>query len=336
MLNRPTPGARPGKSPRGLALDQLPHADLDSNQLLRAAMHDLLVDRRQERRGRMLRLALYALAFALPALMYLGTWFRSGLPAWVPGADSVGVVRIDGEMSSGSAAGADQVVPALRRAFEARAVRAVVLAIDSPGGAPAEAERIFTALQALRVRYPKPVVAVIGGQGASAAYLVAIHCDRIYAGRYSLVGSIGALLTGWDAHELVERHGLRQRLYTSGPLKALMNPFVPMAESGERRARDLVGRIADTFGRDVAERRQLALTAELVSGTVWDGDAAKDLGLVDELATLDQVLASRWAGLPIRVFGASAGSSFGLASADWVGRAMARAVQALDSSWALR
>lgn len=327
---------RPSAKRRGLALDQLPQTELEPQQLLRAALRDLLTDRRHERRVRLLRLSLYALALALPTFMYLSTWVHAGLPVWWPGADTVGVVRIEGEMTPDSAAGAERVVPALRQAFESRSVKAVVLAIDSPGGAPAEAERIFTALDSLRARHPKPVVAAIGNQGASAAYMVAVHCDRIYAGRYSLVGSIGALLAGWDAHALLERNGVSHRLYASGPLKSMMNPFVAMSDAGEQRAKELVARIADTFGKDVAKRRGIALGPDITSGTAWDGQAAKALGLVDEVATLDEVLASRWSGLPVREFGKGSIGGLGPSSVDWTGRALARAIELVQSSWALR
>jgi protease-4 len=322
------------KPSTGLALDALPATDLDPQQLLRAALSDLLKDRRSERQTRTLRLTLYVVVFTLPALMYLSTWGLTQLPSWIPGPDAVGVVRIDGEISVDAPAGADNVVPALRRAFESPAVRAVVLAIDSPGGSPSEAERIYTALGQFRAAHPKPVVAAIGGHGASAAYMVAIHCDRIYAGRYSLVGSIGALLVGWDAHELLARHGVSQRLYASGPLKSMMNPFLPMEAGAEARAREIVGRIADAFGRDVGDRRGLSITPELASGTVWDGQTAVGLHLVDEIATLDQLLASRWAGLAVHEFGGRSAAGFGLSSL--VERALARTLGAQLSGWSVR
>lgn len=134
---------------------------------LRAALRDLLLDRRKERRSRNLRAFLYFLIFALPMAFYGVLWARSA--GWLrarPPTDVVGVVRIEGELADGNAASAHRVLPALRRAFESDRVKAVVLSIDSPGGAPLEAERIFSALEAWRKTHPKPVVAVINNLGA--------------------------------------------------------------------------------------------------------------------------------------------------------------------------
>jgi protease IV len=294
---------------------------------LRAALHDVLLDRRSERRSRNLRALMYFLIFALPLVFYAALYARTaGWLKFGPSADVVGVVRIEGEIADGNAASAERVLPALRKAFESERVKAVVLSIDSPGGAPLEAERIFSAIDAWRKTNPKPVVAVINNLGASAAYMVALHSDRIYAGRYSLVGSVGAILSGWDAHEALARLGLKQRVYASGDLKSMMNPWVDMSAQSHAKAQELVDQMGRAFAQDLTAQRGAKLPAgvNLASGGVWAGEQAHKLGLIDEVATLDQVLKTRWPELRTHEFGpGGTGLPFAQTVGAWLGQVFA-------------
>lgn len=323
----------------GDALGQLPIGDVDHGMMMRAAFLDLLADRRSERRSRMARAILYFLMFALPAFLYVGFYAWSAGVRIGPSGDVVAVVRLEGEMADGALASADRVIPMLRKAFESDRVKAVVLSIDSPGGAPLEAERIYTALESWRQSHPKPVVAVINNLGASAAYMVALHADRIYAGNYSLVGSVGAILSGWDAHEALGRIGLSQRIYASGELKSMMNPYVPMSPEAERKARELVDNMGRSFRAELAQQRQSKLAAgvDFGSGGVWGGAEAQRIGLVDEVATIDQVVKTRWPALAIHDYGPKAGGlPFAGASADWLSQVLAKTVALIQQPMALR
>jgi protease IV len=314
---------------RGGALDHLPAGEVEPNLIFRAAMLDLLTDRRSERRSKNWRGALYFIMFALPTILYATMYARSTGLRFGPSTDVVGVVRLEGEMADGALASAERVIPALRKAFESTHVRAVVLSIDSPGGAPLEAERIYKAIDSFRKTHPKPVVAVINNLGASAAYMVALHADHIVAGNYSLVGSVGAILSGWDAHEALNRLGLSQRVYASGELKSLMNPFVPMSPQSERKARDLVEQMGGAFVAELKQHRQarLAPGVDFGSGGVWGGGEAQRLGLIDEVATIDQVVQTRWPGLSVHEYGPRAGGlPFTTAAASWLQDVLAKTV----------
>jgi protease-4 len=261
-----------------------------------ALIADLLRERRLERRWKWVtRTILIGGSLAL-SLLYFVLWapqlgWRVG-----PIGDVVGVVRIDGEIAQGSPASSERLVPALRRAFESPRVKAVVLAIDSPGGSPGEAERIYRALESLRSQHGKPVIAVVGNVGASAAYLIALHADKIFAGQYSLVGSVGAVLAGWDLHRAAERLDVSQRLYASGPLKSMLSPFQPVTEAADAKARALIREIGEVFVSEVKKVRgdKLSSEVDVGSGEVWLGPDAKRLGLIDEIGTLEEVIRSRW------------------------------------------
>ncbi|OYU92396.1 MAG: S49 family peptidase [Burkholderiales bacterium PBB5] len=313
---------------------------MDQSLVFRAAFKDLLLDRKAERRSKGWRAVLYFLMFVLPAGLYWGfyAWSSGGL-RFGGGDDAVAVIRIEGEIADGNLASANRVIPTLRKAFEAERVKAIVLSIESPGGAPLEAERIYTALESWRQRHPKPVVAVINNLGASAAYMVALHADRIYAGNYSLVGSVGAILSGWDAHEALGRVGVSQRVYASGELKAMMNPYLPMSPEAEHKARDLVNTMGKAFRAELVALRKdkLADGIDFGSGAVWGGAEAKRIGLIDEVATIDQVVKTRWPDLVVDDMGPrSGGLPFAAAAASWMGEVIAASTARLRADVSLR
>ena len=288
---------------------------------MREQHHELVSERKSERRWKtFFQLGLIGIPL-LGTIAYV-IFFTSAMGfQWGPFGSVVGVIRIDGEISSQSVASAKHVIPILEKAFANPSVKAVVLSIDSPGGAPAESERIYTAIETLKRKHQKPVVAVINNMGASAAYMIAIHADKIYAGKYSLVGSIGAIITAWDLHKAIERVDVAQHVYASGQLKALLNPFAPVSQEADAKAKLLVSQVGATFLGEVKRARSATLKANVDygSGEIWGGQEAKDLGLVDGISTLDEVVATTW-GLKTYDFGPSQ-DTFGLFSASLEGLA---------------
>jgi protease-4 len=294
---------------------------LDQNTVLLALVKDLLVDRRATRRQKLATSLIYFLMIATPIVLYVWLYAQAvGLRSGPAAASTVGVVRIEGVISQDSMASADRVIPALRRAFESPRIKAVVLAIDSGGGSPVEAERIYRAVDAWKKETGKPVVAVIGNIGASAAYMIVLHADSIYAAQYSLIGSIGAVLQGWDFHRALDRLSVSQRVYASGNLKSMLNPFLPMSPEAEDKARALVQEMGEQFRAELDRMRAGKLKADVnySSGEVWGGLEAQRVGVVDEIGTLDDVVKARW-NAPIHDFGPRSPSMpFATAAADWL------------------
>ena len=280
--------------------------ELNEETIARGLIKQLLTDRKAERRSRVIKAGIYFLIFGLPALLYLGAFVYMNGVRWVPTQESIGVVRIEGEIGVGQNASAEQVIPALKAAFESPKIKAVVLAIDSNGGSPVEAERITNAMATLKARHHKKVVAVIGNAGMSAGYMIAMHADKVYAARYSLVGSIGAVMAAMDYHQALDRDGVTQRVYASGPLKAMLNPFLPTTEMAEQKAQALVNQMGSQFRADVAKLRPgLRKGFEYGTGESWGGQEAQRIGLVDELGTIDDVIEKTWQ-LPAHDFGPGA------------------------------
>lgn len=137
-------------------------------------------------------------------------------------------------------------------------------------------------------------MAVIGGIGASAGYMIAAHCDEVVAGRYSLVGSIGAIMTSWNASALPQKLDVEQMVFASGELKGMLNPWKAPSPADRAKAQTLVDELAQVFIEDVKTQRGKKLnpgSINLYSGEVWAGDQALKLGLIDRIGTLSDVVA---------------------------------------------
>ena len=162
-------------------------------------------------------------------------------------------------------------------------VKAVIVAINSPGGTTAGGEELYEALSALREK--KPVVAVIGELGASAAYMTAIATDRIFARRLSIVGSIGVLYQHVDASKLLGTIGIDLDKVATGPLKA--EPDYDEAMTPEVRA-SLQSMVDDSFQwfvDIVSERRGIARpqTLALADGRIVTGRQGMEAKLIDAI-----------------------------------------------------
>ena len=267
----------------------LPTGEELRHDITSALFHDLIVERRSNRRWALVKRSALVLLFLCGFASY--GYFYAKFEGWslIPSSPLLGVVRISGEISDKSIARADRVIPALKKAYESENVKAVAILINSPGGAPVEAERINNAISTLQKKHPKPTYAVIGSIGASAGYMVAMHADEIYAGRYSLVGSIGAVLASWDVHKALARFDVYQHVFASGELKAMLNPFTEPTSASSAKAQSLVTTMGERFHAELLSSRGEKLASEQAFGTgeVWGGDEARNLGLVDRIGTLE-------------------------------------------------
>lgn len=266
-------------------------------QATRMLVKEVLANHRAERRWKLARRSLYALSIVVGIAISIRFSFPEAfdLPG---GGDKVAIISIKGNILSGAPASADQVVPALRKAFERNDVKGVILRIDSGGGAPSEAERINTAINELKAKHPKPVTAVVETLGASAAYMIALQADQIVAGKYSLVGSIGAVLMNWDVSRALERFDVHRRVFASGELKAALDPFVAATPKANEWAQMMVNQIGLMFSEEVKAKRGAKLKDGLVynTGEVWNGVQAKEVGLIDVVGTEDTAIAAMGGG----------------------------------------
>ncbi len=214
----------------------------------------------------------------------------------------VPVVRLNGAigMNIGFRQGLTlaSVAPLLERAFSYPRAAAVALTINSPGGSPVQSNLIHRRIRDLATEKKLPVLAFTEDAAASGGYLIACAADEIFADPSSIVGSIGVVSSGFGFHELIARHGIERRLYTTGESKAILDPFQPEKPEDVARLKSLQTRVFDAFKQLVRDRRAGKLDEsqgdELFSGAFWAGEDALSLGLIDGIGDLRSILRKRF------------------------------------------
>lgn len=212
----------------------------------------------------------------------------------------VAVLRLYGPIGGGRRTA--EWVELVRRVRQSKRFAAVVVDIDSPGGSATAADNVFVALE--RLSSKKPVVAAVGGTGASGAYLAAVAAERIVASPTAIVGSIGVMSVTPRVSRLLERLGVAVSEQTAGELKGMGAPWRDESAIEREKSQQIVDRIYDSFVARVAEGRRLApeRARELASGEVWLASDAVELGLVDEIGDLERAIeiAAEMASVPAR------------------------------------
>jgi len=201
------------------------------------------------------------------------------------------IVNIKGEIADGADASAENVVAAMRAALEDTGSQGLVLLINSPGGSPVQAGIINDEIVRLKALHHKPIYAVVEESCASAAYYIAAATDKIYVDKASIVGSIGVLMDGFGFTGLMDKLGVERRLMTAGENKGFLDPFSPQTDAQRKHAQAMLNHIHAQFIGVVKKGRgdRLKETPEMFSGLFWTGQQAIELGLADELGSIDQV-----------------------------------------------
>lgn len=246
-----------------------------------------LVELKHKRRVRFIRNAV----FFIVAMFALGAGWRFAKEGTVPSSINVlPVVKIGGEI--GASIDIEDLTSRIERAFQLSqaTTKTIVLSIDSPGGDPTLAQRINARLRYLRSKNPDVrVVAACERVCASAAYMIAIQADEVIAGPYSLVGSIGAIIGTFNFSGALEKFGVSYQAYGSGASKSMLNPFMPLREEDKDIALRLVNELGQLFETEVRERRKIDSSIVIDSGEVWTAYKAKEMGLIDRVAVIEDV-----------------------------------------------
>lgn len=203
------------------------------------------------------------------------------------------LVELNGEIADDKPASADNIISALDDAFQNKHSVGVILRINSPGGSPVQAGQMYDEIKRLRKKYPdKHLYAVVTDVCASGGYYVAAAADKIYADKASIVGSIGVRMDSFGFVGAMKKLGVERRTLTAGKNKALLDPFGPVNEEAKAKLQGMLDDIHQQFINAVKTGRGSRLnlkTKDLFSGLIWTGEQAKKIGLVDGLASMDDV-----------------------------------------------
>jgi protease-4 len=236
---------------------------------------DLILDRQRLKR-RLTVWRVVAVAALVAVVLVAGGSFHGK----VGGAFSPHIerYRINGIIGNG-----DEVERDLDRLSKDGSVSAVLLHLDTPGGAVSGGEGIHEAVALLAAK--KPVVAVMDGTAASAGYMIAVAAPHIVARESTLTGSIGVILETGNIGGLLDKIGVTMDPLVSGPLKGQPSLDKPLTPEARVVLQGMVADLFDQFVQIVAAGRHMdpARVRTLADGRAYTGRQAKALGLVDEI-----------------------------------------------------
>jgi protease IV len=242
---------------------------------------DYLVDRRRLKR----RLTFWRILAVVAIVAAIAAAFGR-LGDSVVGGDFMARVTIKGIIVQD-----DRRLQVLRDLAENNSVKAVILRIDSPGGTVVGGETLYRAI--LDLGSKKPVVAVMDGVAASAAYMTAIAADRLFAREGTLTGSIGVILQATEVTKLLEMIGVTARSFKSGSLKAVPSPLERITPDVEAATQALIDEMYRMFRDMVLERRKMkpADASRFADGRIFTGRQALKNGLIDEIGGEEDAIA---------------------------------------------
>jgi protease-4 len=262
--------------------------DWEKALLNRVVMESL----REQRIGRRWGIFFKLLGFAYLIALLVMLWPEDFMKGVKPAEEHTAVIDVKGIIAPGTSAGADDVVTALRKAYEDDRTKGIVLRINSPGGSPVQAGYINNEIRRLRKKHEDiPVYAVVADLCASGGYYIAVSADEIYVSEASLVGSIGVRIDSFGFEEAMEELGIERRLLTAGENKGILDPFSPLPEEQRAYLESMLDQIHQQFIAVVKEGRGDRLKGgdELFSGLIWTGEESLELGLADALGSTGYV-----------------------------------------------
>jgi len=180
-------------------------------------------------------------------------------------------------------------------------VKAVVININSPGGAVGPSQEVFTEIKRFREQSKKPVICVSTGIMASGAYYSAVACDKIIVAPGALVGSIGVIMEFANIEKLYDWAKISRYTITSGKYKDSGAEYRAMRDDERALFQGMIDEVYNQFKTTVMESRKLKedVMANYADGRVFTGAKAVELGFADAVGTFEDAvnLAAETAGL---------------------------------------
>lgn len=187
---------------------------------------------------------------------------------------------------SGPIMDVNKVLENIDKAKKDTNIKGVMLVVDSPGGAVAPSIEVAYAIKELK--QIKPVVVYASGVIASGSYYASIWADKIIANPGSIVGSIGVIMQGINAEELMEKIGISTQTVKAGKFKESGTPSRKWTDFEEKQLQTVIDDTYNMFITDVANARNLDVKNHTLfaDAKIFTSKQAKEVGLVDEVATI--------------------------------------------------
>ncbi len=199
--------------------------------------------------------------------------------------DKIGVITIQGPITSSRS-----IIHQLVQFKKNKGIKAIILRINSPGGAVGPSQEIYR--EVMRTRSKKRVIASMGAVAASGGYYIASAADKIVANPGTLTGSIGVIMEFVQVKELLKKIGVSLEVIKSGEFKDIGSPHRKLTEKERRLLQDLISNIQEQFVNAVAKGRNMPVekVRKIADGRILSGQQAKQLGLVDRLGNFEDAV----------------------------------------------
>jgi protease-4 len=201
--------------------------------------------------------------------------------------DRIALLRVEGVILD-----SQSTVTELKKFGENPSIKAIVLRIDSPGGGVVPSQEIYDAVQRVRNKHNKAVIASMGTVAASGGYYIASATDRIIANPGTLTGSIGVIMETANVEGLLKKIGVEGIVVKSGKFKDVGSPLRKMSDEEHALLQSVMDDVHKQFIDAVASGRamEVATVQALADGRIFTGRQAKDAKLVDELGNLEDAI----------------------------------------------
>jgi protease-4 len=222
------------------------------------------------------------------------SYFKTVKSTPIDSSDRIALVYAQGSILYGEGSptimGQETMNKALQSAREDRNIKAVVLRINSPGGSALTSDLIWREVE--KTAMEKPVVVSISDVAASGGYYIAAPATYIFAQPTSITGSIGVFGTLPNASELAEKWGVSSYTLSTHERSATYSPLRPLSDSFREELTEGIEQTYQTFLERVASGRSMSIESvdAIAQGRVYLAPKALELGLIDEIGTLDDAI----------------------------------------------
>ncbi|RJR15796.1 MAG: signal peptide peptidase SppA [Nitrospiraceae bacterium] len=203
----------------------------------------------------------------------------------VPLGEKVALIRVTGVIID-----SEDVIDEIKEYAKDPSIKAIVLRVDSPGGAVAPSQEIHEEI--LKVKQNKKVVVSMGTVAASGGYYIAAPADKIVANAGTLTGSIGVIMELPNIEGLMKKIGVETQIVKSGRHKDMASVFRSLTPEEKQILQSVLDDVHNQFINAVSEGRGIKLEdiKNIADGRIFTGRMAKDIGLVDELGNLQDAI----------------------------------------------
>lgn len=227
--------------------------------------------------------AVFIISFGFMGLMFVGLLSGDSDFEFASFGGDVGIVEIFGVIDETTGR---KAIKQIDRWAESKSIKAIVLHINSPGGGSAISHELYEAIK--RARDEKPIVASFASVAASGGYYIACAADRIISNPSCVTGSIGVIFQFHTYTDLMDKIGIGTETIKSGLLKDVGSYSRDMTQKEELMLKSVVMDTYEQFVEVVAEGRNMEVENiyPLADGSIYTGQQALNLGLVDSLGGL--------------------------------------------------